>query len=62
VLVSHGAHRVTLPALGYNDRLAVSVSGVSSYQRSGPSAKTTAEYRSAVYRRAHAPKHKKKKS
>jgi hypothetical protein len=60
VLVSHGVHRVTVPALGYADRLAVSVTGVSSYQRSGPSAKATAEYQSAVYRRAHAPKHKAK--
>jgi hypothetical protein len=60
VLVSHGAHRVTVPALGYEDRLAVSVSGVSSYQRSGPSTTATAEYQSAVYRRAHAPKHKAK--
>ena len=60
VLVSHGAHRVTVPALGYADRLAVSVTGVSAYQRSGPSAKATAEYQSAMYRRAHAPKHKTK--
>jgi hypothetical protein len=60
VLVSHGAHRVTVPALGYEDRLAVSVTGVSAYPRSGPSAKATAEYQSAVYRRAHAPKHKNK--
>jgi hypothetical protein len=60
VLVSHGAHRITVPALGYEDRLAVSVSGVSSYQRSGASTTATAEYQSAVYRRAHAPKHKAK--
>ena len=57
VLVSHGAHHVTVPALGYENRLAVSVTGVSSYPRSGPSATATAEYQSAVYRRAHAPKH-----
>jgi hypothetical protein len=66
VLVSRGAHRVTVPALGYENRLAVSVTGVSAYPRSGPSATATAEYRSAVYRRAHAPKHntspKKKKT
>ena len=60
VLVSHGAHRVTVPALGFENRLAVSVTGVSSDQRSGPSATATAEYQSAVYRRAHAPKHKTK--
>jgi hypothetical protein len=57
VLVSHGAHRVTVPALGYEDRMAVSVTGVSSYPRLGPSATASAEYQSAVYRRAHAPKH-----
>jgi hypothetical protein len=57
VLVSHGAHHVTVPALGYENRLAVSVTGVSSYPRSGPSATATAEYQSAVYRRATAQLH-----
>jgi hypothetical protein len=57
VVVTHGAHRFTVPAVGYQNRLTVSVSGVSTDQRSGPSATATATYQSAVYRRAHAPKH-----
>jgi hypothetical protein len=54
-IISRDAHRLTVPALGYEDRLAATVTGVSSYPRSGPRATATAEYRSAVYGRAHAP-------
>jgi hypothetical protein len=64
-VIGTGPHRLSFAARGYTDRLTVTVTGVSSEQRSGAAAHAVASYESAVYRRAHAPQRsagKKKRS
>jgi hypothetical protein len=52
-VISRGPHRRTVPAIGYADRLDVTVAGISSLDETGPAARASASYASPVYRRAH---------
>jgi hypothetical protein len=60
-VIGRAPHRLSFAARGYTDNVTVTVTGVSSDQRSGATARAGAEYQSAVYRRAHAPTKKKKR-
>jgi hypothetical protein len=43
-LVGARGHKISLPALGYTDRLTVTVAGVSALNRTGRSARASAKY------------------
>ena len=53
-VVSHGPHRFTLPAIGYANKLTVTVAGVSAYGKTGRATRATASYASKVLRRVQA--------
>jgi hypothetical protein len=52
VISSKAAHRVTVPALGYQDAVTATVTAISSMQRSGPAVSAKASYTSKVLARA----------